>query len=202
MPGNLTAIYTRVSTNRQKDDSQRLQLERWADHAGENVDWYTDSATGTNMARPGVQNLLQHVREGKVRRVVVYRLDRLGRKAREVLEVCEELKARGVELISLTEKIDTATPMGWCLIGIIASLAQLETEVRGERVRDGQAAARARGKRWGGRKPGQVNRGMRTKAEAVLNLHNAGTSVSEIAAVVGIARKTVYAILRREEVPA
>jgi len=94
------------------------------------------------------------VRAGEVKRIVVWRLDRLGRTARGILELCDELQTFGVTLVSLKEGIDLSTPAGRLMISILASMAQFETEVRGERVKAGIAAAKARGQKWGGSKKG------------------------------------------------
>ena len=83
--------------------------------------------------------------------VVVWRLDRLGRTAKGLTALFEDLLGRGVDLVSLEDGLDLATPAGRLMANVLASVAQYETEVRADRVLAGQAVAKANGKTWGGR---------------------------------------------------
>lgn len=99
-------IYLRVSSTSQDTRSQEPDLGTWAKAQSEPAIWYKDRATGTNMDRPGLDQLLTDARGGKINRVVVWRLDRLGRTARGLLELLDELQQLGVGFISLREGID------------------------------------------------------------------------------------------------
>ena len=104
------AIYPRVSTNDQSLASQLPDLERWAAAQDGEVVWFRDSFTGRTMARPGLDQLLADLRAGKLTKIVVWRLDRLGRTAKGLLELLEEIQSRKVGFVSLQEGIDITTP--------------------------------------------------------------------------------------------
>jgi len=146
----ITAIYTRVSTSQQSTRSQKPDLTRWIDAQNpdtlEQVKWFHDSATGKNMDRPGWQKLQVAIDGGQVSKLVVWRLDRLGRTAAGLCKLFEDLQAKKVRLVSLKDAIDLGTASGRLMANMLASVAAFETELRGERVRAGQAAARAMGR--------------------------------------------------------
>jgi DNA invertase Pin-like site-specific DNA recombinase len=99
--------------------------------------------------------LLKDIEAGKVSSIVVWRLDRLGRTAKGLTALFEDLRAEGVGLVSLKDSLDLSTPAGGLMCCVLASVAAYETEVRAERVLAGQAAARAAGKKWGGSQKGR-----------------------------------------------
>jgi DNA invertase Pin-like site-specific DNA recombinase len=135
------------------------------------------------------------VRGGKITRVVVWRLDRLGRTAKGLLTLLDELQALGVGFVSLREAFDLGTPAGRLMAGVLASVATYETEVRKERQLAGIAKAQAEGKRWGGRKAGTRVRLTEEKERLIHQLHGEGKPVDAIARLVGLTRKTVYRAL-------
>jgi DNA invertase Pin-like site-specific DNA recombinase len=191
-------IYLRVSSaNGQETRSQEPDLHTWAKAQAEEVAWYRDRFTGTTMDRPGLERLLADVRSGKVSRVCVWRLDRLGRTAKGLLILPDELQALGVGFVSLREGFDLGTPAGRLMAGVLASVAAYETEVRRERQLAGIARAKADGKTWGGCRPGTRAR-LTEEMEAVIGqLHREGRSVASIARTLGLDRKTVYRALAR-----
>jgi len=162
------AVYIRVSSRSQDTRSQEPDLKRWVaatsgggeeECGGEGeirVEWYRDRASGKSMDRPAWRRLEEDYRGGKVGQIVVWRLDRLGRTARGLTALFEELCQRKVNLVSLKDGLDLSTPAGRLMANVLASVAQYETEVRGERVRAGQDAARAKGVKWGGSKAGRL----------------------------------------------
>jgi len=129
-------------------------LERWVTAHGGAINWYRDKFTGKSMDRPGMEKLLADLRAGKVERIVVWRLDRLGRTTRGLCQLFDELGERTVDLVSLKDGFSLASPAGRLHARILASVAEYETEVRAERVAAGQADARKKGKKWGGSKKG------------------------------------------------
>src|SRR3954453_2210943 len=147
----IVAIYLRVSSRSQDTQSQEPDLKRWADAQPKDqpVRWYRDKFTGKTMDRPGFNRLAADVEAGKVARVVVWRLDRLGRTAKGLTALFEDLLARGVDLVSVKDGLDLSTPAGRLMANVLASVAAYETEVRAERTLAGQAGARARGVRFG-----------------------------------------------------
>ncbi len=113
-------------------------------------------------------------------------------------ELFDELRVRKVDLVSLKDGFSLASPSGRLHARILASVAEFENEVRGERVRAGQAVARAAGKKWGGRKPGTFVRATPDKCKAVLKMHADGVPITRIASVVELSRPTVYRVLDTE----
>lgn len=189
------AVYVRVSSKAQDTKSQRPDLEAWAKAQEMPVQWYSDKFTGKTMDRPGWAKLEQAIAAGQVGQVVVWRLDRLGRTAKGLTALFADLQQRGVGLVSLRDGLDLSTPAGRLMAHVLASVAQYETEVRAERVRAGQEAAKAAGVTWGGSKAGWRRRETREKARTVRRMHKAGETVAAIARTVGLSRPTVYSIL-------
>jgi DNA invertase Pin-like site-specific DNA recombinase len=155
-----------------------------------------DKHTGTVMERPGLERLLRDVRSRKITKVVVWRLDRLGRTARGLLELLEELQHLGVGFLSLREGFELGTPAGRLMAGVLASVAAYETEVRKERQLAGIAKAKAEGKTWGGSVSGTRRRISVEKRTLVRKLKQQGKTVALISRLVGISRKGVYSVLR------
>lgn len=192
------AVYTRVSTLTQDTRSQERELKTYlgAYASGEDVRWYSDKSTGKDTDRPGWQSIEAAIARGEVTRLVVWRIDRLGRSSADLTRLFADLDRRRVRLESVREKLDLGTPAGRLVADVIASVAQYETEVRRERVAAGIAAAKASGKRWGGRKPGQRYKVDQEKERAIRRMLEAGATKAEIARQLGIARCTVYDVLR------
>lgn len=191
------AIYLRVSSRAQDTKSQEPELTAWAARQELPVVWYSDTFTGKTMDRPGWQQLDAAMRRGEVATVVVWRLDRLGRTVSGLAKLFDDLRARKINLVSLKDGVDLATPAGRLMANVLASMAQYETETRGERVAAGQAVARARGKRWGGSKPGTRKKLTPDREAAIQHLHQQGTPIARIARTVGLSRPTVYDALAR-----
>lgn len=107
--------------------------------------------SGKSLERPHLQALLARIQGGEVGAVVIYRLDRLTRRTRDLLELVEDVFRRhGVELVSLSEQLDTRTPAGVLTLTLLGALAQMERELIGDRTRLALAEKRARGDRLGG----------------------------------------------------
>lgn len=192
------AIYLRVSSKGQKEASQLPDLQRWAAAQEGEPKWYRDKFTGKTMARPGWESLWEAVLACRVKRLVIWRLDRLGRTASGLTSLFEELQARDVALISLREGIDLSTPAGRMMANVVASVAQYETEVRSERQVAGIEAAKAAGVKFG--RPAGTGKPILITPEQrgqVLGLHReGGASVAAICRSTGIkSRTTVYRIL-------
>jgi len=188
------AIYARVSSSGQDLAAQEPDLYAWADQHGNGheVIWYRDTMTGATFARPGIEHLEQAVRAGHVETIVVWRLDRLGRTAVQTLAFLALLDDLGVRLISIRDGFDAGSATGRLLRTILAGFAEYEREVISERIRAGILAAKARGKRWGGRKPGLRPTLTQARLRVIDALVHAGTSKTEIARQLRISRSTVY----------
>lgn len=182
--------YARVSTTHQNLDLQIDALEK----AGcEKI--FTDKLTGRNGLNPaqdmreGLARAMDQLRAGDT--LVVWKLDRLGRNVRGLLEFADNLKQIGVEFKSIRDNIDTATPIGRLFFTIIAAMGQMEVDLTAERAAAGREAARSRG-RLGGR-PNKLNKDQLAIAEAAIA---AGKTYGELASTFGVARSTVYRSLQ------
>ena len=134
--------YTRVSTVSQTLDQQNSAL----DAAGV-TKVLSDVMSGAREDRPGLAQLLAYVREGDT--VVVWKLDRLGRNMLHILQTVKELTDRGVTLVSTNDGIDSSTPAGRMMIGVLGSLAEYERELIRERTALKRATSRANGTGFG-----------------------------------------------------
>ncbi len=190
------ALYIRVSSSSQDTKSQEPDLKRWGDAQDATIRWYRDSATGKTMDRPGWNKLEAAIRAGQISAVVVWRIDRLGRTAKGLTALFDDLRERKVNLVSLRDGLDLSTPAGRLMANVLASVAQYETEVRGERVRAGQIVARKAGKRWGGSQAGVRKQVSETQVRAVRRMKSDGEKIAEIARAVRLSRPTIYAILK------
>jgi DNA invertase Pin-like site-specific DNA recombinase len=171
--------YARVSTGDQDVAGQTLRLER----AGA-LKVFTDVRSGKTMERPGLEALLAYSRKGDT--LAVVRLDRLGRSLGELLAMVALLKERGIDLVSLEEKIDTTSAAGELVFHVFGAIAHFERRLIAERTKDGIAAARARGKHPG-RQPVDLE-----KVAAALKLVEAGLPPTVAARQLGLGRSTVY----------
>jgi DNA invertase Pin-like site-specific DNA recombinase len=171
--------YARVSTGDQDVAGQKLRLEK----AGA-IKVFIDVRSGRTMERPGLEALLAYARKGDT--LAVVRLDRLGRSLGELLAMVALLKERGIDLVSLEEKIDTASAAGELVFHVFGAIAHFERRLIAERTKDGIAAARARGKHLG-RQPVDLE-----KVAAALKLVEAGLSPTVAARQLGLGRSTVY----------
>ena len=176
--------YARVSTAGQ---DEALQLDALQGAGVDRV--FVDRASGTLTERPGLTSALECARPGDS--LVVWRLDRLGRSLRHLIDVVQGLQQREVAFVSLTEQIDTSTPGGRLIFHVFASLAEFERELTRERTMAGLAAARARG-RTGGRPTVWTPEKLRT-ARAMRD--SGEYDVAGIARVLGVSRASVYRAL-------
>lgn len=157
----MIALYCRVSTDEQAQHgysigNQRERLEAFCVSQGwQNYQFYVDDGyTGTNMDRPALKKMIRHIEKGEISTVVVYKLDRLSRKQKDVLFLLEDVfEANGVSFKSATEPFDTSTPLGKAMLGILAVFAQLERDTIVERVTSGRRRRVRTGKWYGGRVP-------------------------------------------------
>lgn len=189
-------IYLRVSSAKGQDTkSQEPDLQTWAKAQPDEVVWYRDRFTGTVMQRPGLDRLLDDVRRGKITRVCCWRLDRLGRTAKGLLTLLDELQTLGVGFVSLREGFDLSTPAGRLMAGVLASVSAYEVEVKKERQFAGIARAKADGRTWGGRKRGTRVKLTVEKEQLIHRLHAEGKPIAAIARIVGLTRKTIYRAL-------
>jgi DNA invertase Pin-like site-specific DNA recombinase len=172
--------YARVSSR-----DQRLVLQRDALEAAGCNRIYEDTISGTRKDRPGLVQALDVLREGDT--LVVWKLDRLGRSVKDLLDFAGSLSDRGIGFVSLTDSIDTTTASGRFFFNVMASLSQMERELMIERTQAGLAAARAQG-RVGGRKRVMTD----SKIASAKRLLADGRSPKDIAADLGVSVPTLY----------
>ncbi|RIT73905.1 recombinase family protein [Mycobacteroides abscessus] len=178
--------YARVSTIGQDLETQLATLAAAGVDAGR---VYTDKLSGSaNTARPGLAALLDYARDGDT--VVVTAIDRLGRSAAEVTRTIADLGQRGILLRAIREGIDTATPTGRAVAGIMATLAELELELGKERRAAARESRRARD--LPATKPHKLTA---DRQEQLRRLAATGEPVAELAAAFGIGRATAYRYL-------
>lgn len=176
--------YARVSTTEQ---NVALQLD--ALHAAHVEQTFVDEGvSGSVSSRPELDKCLAHLREGDT--LVVWRLDRLARSLKNLLELVESLSQRGIHLRSLTEAIDTSSASGRLILSVFGALAEFERSLIIERTQAGLMAARARGVRIG--RPMAMNAG---QIEQARTLVSAGHRVPDVARSLGVGRSTLYRVL-------
>ena len=166
------AAYVRVSTTEQADaygpDSQREKIRAWAemeDVEADQIDWYEDAASGGDTDRDGLQSMLEKLKDCEYDALVVYRADRLSRSLKDLLVLIEDvLDPCDCAFVSVTEPLDTTTPMGRAVLHMIGTFSELERGLITERLREGRKS-KARG---GGHATGEVPYGYRKTGEGEL----------------------------------
>ena len=180
--------YARVSTQEQNLDLQKDALQR----AGcEKI--YADVATGSKSSRPGLDEALSYLREGDT--LVVWRLDRLGRSLKHLIDAVNDLNEQKISFRSLQENIDTTTSGGKLIFHVFGALAEFEREIIRERTQAGLSSARARG-RVGGR-PRVMDE---KKIQMAIELfRDPNRSIDDICEVLRVSRPTLYRYLKQSK---
>lgn len=184
--------YARVST---KDQVLDLQIDALNKEGCEMI--FKETASGAKTDRLELQKLLNHIRKGDM--VVVYKLDRLGRSLKHLLEVVAELNAKEVGIKSINDAIDTTTPQGRLFFNISASFAEFERDLIRERTKSGLEAARARGRK-GGRRQGMTKEAEQKAILAESYYKEGKKGVNQIASEIGVSKMTLYKYLRYRNV--
>ena len=172
--------YARVST---QDQNLELQREALTKAGCERI--FEDRASGSHTDREGLARAMDMLRSGDT--LVVWKLDRLGRSVKQLVDLVGELQQRGVQFKSLTDAIDTSTPSGRFFFHVMASLAEMERELIVERTRAGLEAARKLGRK-GGRRP-KMTAG---KIESARRLLETGMPAKDVARSLGVSVPTLY----------
>ena len=179
--------YARVST---QDQNLALQLDALKSAGCELV--FEEKISGKKKERPELVKMLGTLRKGDI--LIVWKLDRLGRSLKDLIEIIGSFNEKGIKFKSIQDSIDTNTPTGRFTFNIFASLAEFEREIIRERTMAGLQAARARG-RAGGRPKG-LSKEAKSKVRAVVALYNnKQKTMQEIAQDLGISRATCYRYL-------
>lgn len=184
--------YARVST---PDQSLSLQLDALKQHGVDKI--YEEKISGKNKSKPILDSLIDKLVSGD--QLIVWKLDRLGRITCELMKLQEDLQTRNVCLISLTESLDTSTPIGKFAFQLLCGLAEMERNVISERTMAGLLAARRKG-RTGGRKPG-LSEAAKKKVKLAVSeytkyLRFKNGTINDICKIVGVSRATLYKYLK------
>ena len=172
--------YARVSTQ-----DQHLELQREALVKAGCQKVFEDKVSGTRADRPGLAKALEMLREGDA--LVVWKLDRLGRSVKQLVDLIGELRQQGVQFKSVTDAIDTGTPSGRFCFHVMASLSEMERELIVERTRAGLEVARQLGRK-GGRKPKMTG----SKIASARKLLASGVPPKDVASNLGVSIPTLY----------
>jgi DNA invertase Pin-like site-specific DNA recombinase len=191
--------YTRVSTLLGQDpENQLVPIRQLASSRNLEIihDYIDHGISGAKERRPALDELIKDARAGKYKILVIYSIDRLARDTRHLLNLINELSHYGVNLISLRESIDFTTAIGQATLTILGAVAQLERELIRERIKTALAAKKLTAEKLGtnwrcGRKP-KVNNSIEAR---IKQLREIGTSVREIAKLVGVSKSTVQRVL-------
>ncbi|WP_081415119.1 recombinase family protein [Ectobacillus panaciterrae] len=178
--------YARVS---KKDQNLELQIDALEKYGVEEI--YQEKITGTKTDRPELEQLLKVLRKGD--KIVVYKLDRISRSTKHLIELAEFFEKKEIDFISIQDNIDTSSPIGRFFFRMIASIAELERDIIRERTIDGLAAARARGK-----KGGRPFTDKKTKEKALNMYKSKQFTLKEIKDMTGVAPSTIYSWLKQE----
>jgi DNA invertase Pin-like site-specific DNA recombinase len=180
--------YARVS---KKDQNLDLQIDALQKAGCDKI--FEEKLSGRSVFLPNQEKLFSQLRKDDI--LIVNSIDRLGRTAKQLIDLFYDLKQKGINFRSLTEGvIDTTTTMGEAVFQIMAILKGMEVSILIERTNQGLEAARARGRK-GGRKPGSYNK---VTAAAAATLYQKGDPVSDILKTLSISRATLYEYLKKE----
>ncbi|MGE3758044.1 MAG: recombinase family protein [Pseudobdellovibrionaceae bacterium] len=186
------ALYTRLSTEQQSTGLES-QVSILKDYCAKNdilnYEIFMDEGiSGTKSSRPALDRMIAAVNSGEVTSVVVYSFSRFARSTTHLLNALQIFKAKNVAFVSLTEKIDTSTPVGIAVFSILAAISQLERDLIAERVKAGLANARAKGKLIGRKKV--------RDSDLIRKLLKAGMSYRQISIVAKCSHGSVSARYR------
>ena len=180
--------YARVST---QDQHLRMQEDALKKAGCKKI--YHDTVSGTKTDRPGLAKALEQLREGDV--LIVWKLDRLGRSLRNLIDIIQQLNDQDIGFQSIRESIDTTTTGGKLVFHIFSALAEFERDLIAERTKAGLQAARARGKKGG--RPARLSA---KDVKKMIDYYNAQkNTVDEICKIFGIGRTCFYNYLRKEQ---
>ena len=184
-----TAVYVRVSTVGQNEQGQRREIQRWLTGNGIlDVIWFVDKESGDTLARPAFEKLQRDIFDGKVKTVVVWKLDRLSRSLKDGINTICEWCEKSIRVVSVTQQIDFNGAVGKLIAAVLFAVAQMEQETRRERQAAGIAVAKERGV-YSGRKKGATKAGVDTARAK--QLREQKLTYDEIAKALGVSISSV-----------
>lgn len=180
--------YVRVSSASQSDAMQRAAIQQAAKARGDRVvAWHVDTWTGSTMLRPGLARLRQLAREGGVQRLYVYRVDRLSRSGiRDMLDVVEELRGAGVDLVTIADGFDLTGHASEVVLAVMAWAAKAERLAINERIASARRRKEGKGERWG--RPPRMSA---AEVERAAAMQAKGKTVRAIAVAMKVPRSTL-----------
>ena len=178
--------YARVST---KDQNLALQRDALLKEGCRPI--FEEKQSGAKSDRPELRRMIDQLREGDT--VIIWKLDRLGRSLRDLVNLVTEIQEKGAGLKSLHDSIDTTTAQGKLTFHLFAALAEFEREIIAERTRAGLESARARGRKGG--RPKGLSKKAQDKAMIAATLYKQGKAVSDISEHLHISKSTLYRYL-------
>lgn len=190
------AAYVRVSSKRQKDDGQRAEIQKWLDANGidpKQVEWYADKESGRTMKRPEFDRLQKDIFNGKVKCVILWKLDRLSRRLKDGVTTLADWAERGLKIVVVTQQLEFNGAVGRTLAALLMGLAEIEWEYRKERQQAGIAVAKKKNI-YKGRKAGTT----KGKPDRAKELKAKGLNAPEIATALGVSERTVFRYLDKE----
>jgi len=193
-----TALYMRVSKadGTQRTDSQEHELKRYCAARGwKNVETYVDKASGGKTSRPALDRMVKDMRDGKIARVVVYKLDRCGRSLTHLCLLIDEMNRLGIPLVCTSQGIDTSenNPCAKFQLDVLKAVCEFERNLIRERVNAGLASARSKGVRLG--RPSTLQR----RRDEVLELREQGKGIRQIARELKMPVASVFKVLKEAE---
>lgn len=186
-----TAIYARCSTDSQNPDMQLSELREYASRRGlQIVGEFTDIASGSRDDRPQLNKVLALAKQRKIDALLVWKVDRLGRSLRHLVNTISELEAVGVAFLSLKDSLDFSTPAGRLMFNVIAAMRQFERDLIRERVKSGMANAKRKGIKLG-------RKAVAVGASEIQRLRSEGFSFEAIAQQTGHSVGTCFRAAQR-----
>lgn len=183
------ALYARVSTDQQStglESQVRILKDYCEKNEIKDYEIFMDEGiSGTKNSRPALDRMMAAVNTGEVKTVVVYSFSRFARSTTHLLNALQVFKSKGVSFVSLTEKIDTSTPVGLAVFSILAAISQLERDLIAERVKAGLANARAKGRQIGRKKSRDSN--------LIRALLKSGVTFRQAARIAKVSHGSIYA---------
>jgi DNA invertase Pin-like site-specific DNA recombinase len=189
------AAYIRVSSRKQKSDSQRAEITKWFKGNGidmKQVRWYEDKESGKSLARPAFDQLQADIFSGKIKTVVVWKLDRLSRRLRDGINLLGDWFDRGLRFISVTQQIELNGAVGRMIAALMFGLAEIEREHIRERQAAGIALAKKR-RIYTGRQQGTTKK----KPARAIELRQKGLQINEISEAMDVSVRTVHRYLHQ-----
>jgi DNA invertase Pin-like site-specific DNA recombinase len=190
----MIAAYIRVSTRDQSTLGQRAELEKWLTGNGiqaEAVNWYVDQESGTTLQRPEFERLQTAIFNGRVKTIVLWKLDRLSRNLRDGVNVLADWADRGLKIVVVTQQLELSGVLGRTIAALLLGLAEIEYGNIRERQRAGIDAAKARGVYKG--RPAKLNNSKIARARL---LKTRGFSARETAEALSVSRRTILRYLK------